>query len=56
MWLPATEPCVTLPACGLQLDKLLLAHGIGPARAERYGAGFMAVVNGDRVTEEAQGD
>jgi len=38
------------------LAKLLLAHGIGPARAERYGGGFLAVVNGDRVTEEVQGD
>lgn len=38
------------------LAKLLLAHGIGPARAERYGAGFLSVVNGDRVTEEVQGD
>jgi ATP-dependent DNA helicase RecQ len=26
--------------------ELMLAHGIGPAKAERYGDGFLAVVNG----------
>ncbi|MHB9112682.1 MAG: RecQ family ATP-dependent DNA helicase [Thermoleophilia bacterium] len=26
---------------------LFQAHGIGPSRAERYGAGFLAVINGD---------
>jgi ATP-dependent DNA helicase RecQ len=27
------------------LDELLLAHGIGPAKAEKYGPGLLAVVN-----------
>ena len=27
------------------LEELELAHGIGPARAERYGAGFLKVVS-----------
>jgi ATP-dependent DNA helicase RecQ len=27
-------------------DELLLAHGIGPAKADRYGEGFLAVVRG----------
>ena len=26
--------------------ELMLAHGIGPAKAERYGDGFLAVVSG----------
>ncbi|MHB8793648.1 MAG: RecQ family ATP-dependent DNA helicase [Thermoleophilia bacterium] len=28
------------------LDQLLEAHGIGPAKTEKYGAGFLSVVNG----------
>ncbi len=27
-------------------EQLLAAHGIGPARADRYGEGFLAIVNG----------
>lgn len=26
-------------------EELLLAHGIGPSRAERYGSGFLAIIN-----------
>jgi len=29
------------------VEQLLQAHGIGPSRAERYGAGFLSVINGD---------
>jgi ATP-dependent DNA helicase RecQ len=31
------------------LDELQLVHGIGPAKAERYGAGLLAVVGGARA-------
>jgi ATP-dependent DNA helicase RecQ len=33
------------------LDALQQAHGIGPAKAERFGAGFLAVLAGDRTLE-----
>ncbi|MBI4953875.1 MAG: HRDC domain-containing protein, partial [Myxococcales bacterium] len=33
-------------------QELLLAHGIGPAKAERFGAGLLAVV---RASHEAAG-
>ena len=27
------------------LDELMLAHGIGPSKAEKYGAGILGVVS-----------
>ncbi|MHC5211901.1 MAG: HRDC domain-containing protein, partial [Planctomycetota bacterium] len=33
------------------LEDLQLAHGIGPAKAERFGAGFLAVLAGGRSEE-----
>ncbi|MFI5401545.1 MAG: RecQ family ATP-dependent DNA helicase [Planctomycetota bacterium] len=37
------------------LDELQLANGIGPAKAQRYGAGFLAVVRGPAGKEGASG-
>jgi superfamily II DNA helicase RecQ len=38
------------------LDELQEAHGIGPAKAERFGAGLLAVVAGGEAPREAGGD
>ena len=41
---PATARCATSRSCARAGWRLKLAHGIGPAKAERYGARFLEVV------------
>ena len=44
-WSPATARCATWPRCGrARWTSSLAVHGIGPAKAERYGRGFLDVI------------
>ena len=42
---PATAACATSRCCApARARQLLLAHGIGPAKADKYGAELLAVI------------
>ena len=38
------------------LDELMLAHGIGPSKAEKYGAGILGVVSSSTHTNGHSGE